>query len=101
MIAVIDPDCTLRAKAGVVRFVEGNGLRAQISETGGESLLAVIGDVPAGFADRLGNKTAPFEIGDRRSCFNLPFQLRRNGRIRGQVVDREGEVGRRLAHVAL
>ena len=47
---------------------------------------------PRGFADRLGNGAVRFEIGDRRSCFNVPFQLRRNGRIRGRVIDREGRL---------
>lgn len=32
--------------------------------------------LPDGFADRLGNGTVRFEIEDRRSCYNVPFQLR-------------------------
>ena len=62
MIAVIDPDCTLRAKAEVVRFVEGSGLRAQVSETANESLLAVIGDAPSGFAEQLEGLAAVLEV---------------------------------------
>jgi 3-deoxy-7-phosphoheptulonate synthase len=53
VIAVIDPTCSLREKAEVVRFVESRGLRVQVSETGGESLLAVIGEPPAELADAL------------------------------------------------
>ena len=46
---------------------------------------------PRGLAVRLGNGTVRFEIEERRSCFNVPFQLRRNGRIRGRIIDREGQ----------
>lgn len=53
MIAVLDRACSLRAKAEVVRFVEGRGLRVQVSETDTESLLAVIGSAPADLAEHL------------------------------------------------
>ena len=53
MIAVIDRACSLREKAEVVRFVEGRGLRVQVSETDSESLLAVIGEAPPDLADAL------------------------------------------------
>jgi hypothetical protein len=41
---------------------------------------------PDGFAYRIGGAET-FEIGDRRSCYRAPFQLKLNGRIRGRVVD--------------
>ena len=53
MIAVIDRECSLREKAEVVRFVEGHGLRVQVSETETESLLAVIGEASSDLADAL------------------------------------------------
>ena len=62
MIAVIDRDCSLRAKAEVVRFVEGQGCRVQVSETDAESLLAVIGSFPADLADRLEAMPAVREV---------------------------------------
>jgi 3-deoxy-7-phosphoheptulonate synthase len=62
MIAVIDRDCSLGLKAEVVRFVEGQGCRVQVSETASESLLAVIGSVPADLADRLEAMPAVREV---------------------------------------
>lgn len=62
MIAVIDRRCSLRAKAEVVRFVEGQGLRVQVSETETESLLAVIGSPPPDLADRLEAMPAVQEV---------------------------------------
>lgn len=53
MIAVIARECSLRAKAEVVRFLEGQGLRVQVSETEAEILLAVIGSPTPGLADQL------------------------------------------------
>ncbi len=62
MIAVIDRECSLRAKAEVVRFLEGQGLRVQVSETETESLLAVIGSPPPDLADRLEAMPAVQEV---------------------------------------
>jgi 3-deoxy-7-phosphoheptulonate synthase len=62
MIAVIDPNCSLRQKAEVVRFVEARGLRVQVSEAGGQSLLAVIGEAPADLADMLESLPAVLEV---------------------------------------
>ena len=62
MIAVIDRACSLRLKAEVVRFVEGQGCQVQVSETESESLLAVIGSVPADLADRLEAMPAVREV---------------------------------------
>ncbi len=53
MIAVLGPECTLRDKAEIVRIVEGYGLRVQVSETDEASLVAVIGEVGDGIAERL------------------------------------------------
>ena len=62
MIAVIDPTCSLRDKAEVVRFVESRGLRVQVSETGDESLLAVIGEAPADLAGALAALPCVLEV---------------------------------------
>jgi hypothetical protein len=45
---------------------------------------------PDGFADRFdGERT--FELPDRRACYKASFQLQQNGRLRGRVINREGE----------
>jgi len=62
MIAVIDRDCSLRAKAEVVRFLESQGLGVQVSETENESLLAVIGSPLPDLADRLETMPAVLEV---------------------------------------
>ena len=43
MIARLEPDCPLALKAAIVRFIEAAGLRAHVSEHGGETLIGVIG----------------------------------------------------------
>jgi hypothetical protein len=45
---------------------------------------------PDGFAERFAGVTR-FDIADRRSCYRAPFQLQRNGRIRGRVIDAQGQ----------
>jgi len=62
MIAVIDRECSLRAKAEVVRFLESQGLGVQVSETENESLLAVIGSALPDLADRLEAMPAVQEV---------------------------------------
>ncbi len=44
MIAVLKKTCTLKQKAGVVRFVEGAGFRVQVSEQADVSLVGVVGE---------------------------------------------------------
>jgi 3-deoxy-7-phosphoheptulonate synthase len=53
MIAVVDKACPLKLKAEIVRFVEREGFRVQVSETGDESLVSVIGPGADALADRL------------------------------------------------
>jgi hypothetical protein len=45
---------------------------------------------PDGFAERVGGVTR-FDIADPRSCYRSPFQLQRNGRVRGRVIDAQGQ----------
>ncbi len=44
MIAVLKKTCTLKQKAGIVRFVEGAGFRVQVSEQSDVSLVGVVGE---------------------------------------------------------
>ncbi len=53
MIAVLERGCPLRTKAEIVRFVEGQGFRVHVSETGGESLIGVIGPGAEALAEQL------------------------------------------------
>jgi 3-deoxy-7-phosphoheptulonate synthase len=53
MIAVVDKTCPLKLKAEIVRFVEREGFRVQVSETGDESLVSVIGPGSVALAERL------------------------------------------------
>jgi len=50
VIAVLDRDCPLRLKAAVLRFIEDAGLRAHVTESGGETLIGVIGPGAAALA---------------------------------------------------
>jgi 3-deoxy-7-phosphoheptulonate synthase len=53
MIAVLVPSCPLRLKAAIVRHIESAGLRAQVSEHGGETLVGVVGPGAEGLAAEL------------------------------------------------
>jgi 3-deoxy-7-phosphoheptulonate synthase len=53
MIAVLERGCPLKAKAEIVRFVEAEGFRLLVTETGGESLVGVIGPGAEALASRL------------------------------------------------
>jgi 3-deoxy-7-phosphoheptulonate synthase len=53
MIAVVDRRASVRAKAEVVRFVEAEGFRVQVSETPEASLIGVVGEGAARLADDL------------------------------------------------
>ena len=43
MIVVLDPDCSLKEKAGVVRYIESHGGRLLVSEIGNETHIGLIG----------------------------------------------------------
>ncbi len=43
MIAVLEPGCSLKQKAAIVRSIEAEGFRVQVSEHGGRSLVGVVG----------------------------------------------------------
>ncbi|MDQ7007885.1 MAG: 3-deoxy-7-phosphoheptulonate synthase [Acidobacteriota bacterium] len=53
MIAVLEKGCSVRVKAEIVRFIEGEGFRVQVSQAGGRSLVGVIGDGAARLAEPL------------------------------------------------
>ncbi len=53
MIAVLEGNCPLKEKADVVQMLESEGFRVQVSQTGTESLIGVIGEGAARLADRL------------------------------------------------
>ncbi|MEN8143949.1 MAG: 3-deoxy-7-phosphoheptulonate synthase [Gemmatimonadota bacterium] len=53
MIAVLEPGCSVKTKAEVVRFVEQAGYRVQVSESGGESLVGVVGQGAEALAEAL------------------------------------------------
>ena len=46
---------------------------------------------PPGLANRFGDRPIAFELADRRACYRGDFQLQLNGRIRGRVVNDQGE----------
>jgi 3-deoxy-7-phosphoheptulonate synthase len=54
MIIVLEPGCSMRNKAEIVRLLEGEGLRVQVSESAGCSLVGVIGPGAETLAARLG-----------------------------------------------
>ncbi len=53
MIAVLAPCCPLRAKAEVVRFIEGQGFRVHVTEREEGSLIGVIGPGASALMERL------------------------------------------------
>ncbi len=53
MIAVLERGCPLKVRAEIVRFVEAEGFRLLVTETGGESLVGVIGPGAEALAPRL------------------------------------------------
>ena len=53
MIAVLKRGCPLKAKAEIVSFVERSGFRVQVSESGDQSLVGVIGPGADKLADAL------------------------------------------------
>ncbi len=53
MIAVLDRSCSIKVKAEVIRFIEGQGFRVQVSECAGESLVGVIGAGGSAIGEKL------------------------------------------------
>ena len=53
MIAVLEPGCPMHQKAEVVRLIENEGLRAQVSELEHETLVGVVGQAGESLAARL------------------------------------------------
>ena len=62
MIAVLDKNCPLQTKANIVRFVEREGFRVQVSEHENESLVGVIGTATAGIAEKLADMPGVREV---------------------------------------
>lgn len=62
MIAVIDKACSLQTKANIVRFVESEGFRVQVSEHQNQSLVGVIGVGTEVIADRLADMPGVVEV---------------------------------------
>lgn len=53
MIAVLERNASVRTKAEVVRFLEQEGFRVQVSETAEGTFVSVVGEGAAAVADRL------------------------------------------------
>jgi 3-deoxy-7-phosphoheptulonate synthase len=53
MIAVLDRNASVRMKAEIVRFLEQEGFRVQVSETAEGALVSVVGEGATALADRL------------------------------------------------
>ncbi len=53
MIAVLERNASLRTKAEIVRFLEQEGFRVQVSETAEGTFVSVVGEGAAAVADRL------------------------------------------------
>jgi len=53
VIVVLEQNCSLKRKADVVRLIESHGLRVQVSETNGKSLIGVFGNDPTPLTDAL------------------------------------------------
>ena len=51
MIAILEKNCSVRNKAALVRFLESAGLRVQVSERSGQTLIGIIGQDVAGVSD--------------------------------------------------
>lgn len=53
MIAIVERTCSVKAKADIVRFIESQGFRVQVSETDDGSLVSVIGHGSETLTERL------------------------------------------------
>jgi 3-deoxy-7-phosphoheptulonate synthase len=53
MIAVLERACPMKSKADIVRLLEGEGCRVQVSEVQGETIIGVIGAGSASLPERL------------------------------------------------
>ena len=71
MIAILAPDCTLRDKAEVVRFLEREGLRVQVSELPQATIVGVLGSASDDVATRLATLPGVREV--KRSAHPYPL----------------------------
>ncbi|RMG49274.1 MAG: 3-deoxy-7-phosphoheptulonate synthase [Acidobacteria bacterium] len=62
MIAVLEKGCPLKLKADVVRFVEGQGYRVQVSETPEGPLVGVVGQGAEALAEALAAMPGVVEV---------------------------------------
>ena len=62
MIVVLDPQCSLREKAGVVRFIEQRGGRLMVSEIGDETHIGLIDSEAQALAADLASMPGVIEI---------------------------------------
>ena len=62
MIAVLEKGCSLKTKAEIVRFIESEGFRVQVSETSEGSLVGVVGEGARRLADALANRPGVVEV---------------------------------------
>jgi len=64
MIVVLDRDCSLKEKAGVVRYIESHGGRLLVSEIGDETHIGLIGSEAQAIAGDLATMPGVAEIRD-------------------------------------
>ena len=64
MIVVLDRDCSLKEKAGVVRYIESHGGRLLVSENGDETHIGLIGSEAQAMAGDLATMPGVAEIRD-------------------------------------
>jgi 3-deoxy-7-phosphoheptulonate synthase len=64
VIVVLDPDCSLKNKASVVRFIERNGGRLLVSEVGNATHVGLIGDEAQALAGEILSMPGVSEIRD-------------------------------------
>ncbi|GAB4374375.1 MAG: 3-deoxy-7-phosphoheptulonate synthase [Acidobacteriota bacterium] len=99
MIAVLEKNLPLRARAEIVRLVESRGFRVQVSETERESLVGVIGPGAASIADEL--RAMPGVIEIRPVAAPYPLVSREHRPERGVVkLGRVAFGGRALVMIA-
>ncbi len=87
MIAVLERDATLTRKAEIVRFLEQEGFRVQVSETPEGSFVSVVGEGAESVAEALGNMAGVAELRPDAPGYPLVSRTHKPGATRVKVDD--------------
>jgi 3-deoxy-7-phosphoheptulonate synthase len=87
VIALVDRNCSVKAKADIVRFIESQGFRVQVSETPDGSLVSVIGHGSEVLTERIQEMPGVAEVRTAGPLYPLVSRLHRPDSSRVKVDD--------------